>query len=98
MGLFGITDPTNETSSFALGWMPYRITKTCADEIRIKPDHGARWGFPLTETTTAFAGDSPQPLRTVTREVTAITNGELDAALFEVPPGYRRVKYGSLFN
>jgi len=97
MGLFAIPDPTNKTSSFALGWLPYRITKTCADEVHIKPGHVARWGFPLIETTTAFAGDLRQPLRTVTREVTALTTGELDAALFEAPPGYRRVKYGSLF-
>ncbi|HLL76435.1 MAG TPA: hypothetical protein VK421_14380 [Pyrinomonadaceae bacterium] len=53
---------------------------------------GARFGFPLAETTRTY--DARGRVRTETTEVTELSTAALDDALFNVPAGYVRVEPG----
>lgn len=70
----------------------------CVDEVRFKTEGTAKLGYPV-ETTTRMkfnTGDEVEPIATPgsssTQEVVDISTATLDAALFDVPAGYREVK------
>ncbi len=70
----------------------------CVDEIRFKTEGTAKLGYPV-ETTTRMkfnTGDEVEPIATPTsssmQEVVDVSNAPLDAALFDIPAGYREVK------
>jgi hypothetical protein len=70
----------------------------CVDDIRYKTEGIANNGYPLMATTSIKfnAGAESQgmniPTSTSTQEVVDISKATLDAALFEIPAGYREVK------
>jgi hypothetical protein len=70
----------------------------CVDEVRFKTAGTAKLGHPvLTTTKMTFksSGDGPAmniPASTSTQEVVEFSKAALDAALFEIPAGYREVK------
>jgi hypothetical protein len=68
----------------------------CVDEVRYKTEGVANTGYPVATTTTirfSTGADGPSiPASTSTQEVVDISNATLDAALFDVPAGYREVK------
>jgi hypothetical protein len=70
----------------------------CVDEVRFKTEGTAKLGYPV-ETTTRMkfnTGDEVEAIATPTssssQEVVDISTAPLDAALFDVPAGYREVK------
>ena len=71
----------------------------CVDEVRFKTEGTAKLGYPV-ETTTKMkfnTGDEEvpaiaTPTSSSTQEVVDISTATLDAALFDVPAGYREVK------
>ena len=63
----------------------------CRDEYRMKQAGTGRTGYPVHVTTTIYGEDGSQPV-TMTQEVLEISKATLDAALFEIPEGYREVK------
>lgn len=68
----------------------------CVDEIRYKTVGTAKQGYPIMVTTTikfnSGAGGPAIPTSSTTQEVVDLSNVKLDAALFEIPAGYREVK------
>jgi hypothetical protein len=62
----------------------------CQDRSEVK-QIGAAKGYPVWTKTTMF-DDNGQPSFSYVQEVIEFTQGPLDAALFEVPAGYREVK------
>jgi hypothetical protein len=70
----------------------------CVDEVRFKTEGAVKTGYPV-ETTTRMkfnTGDEVEsiamPTQSSTQEVVDISTAALDAALFDVPAGYREVK------
>ena len=70
----------------------------CVDEVRFKTEGTAKLGYPV-ETTTKMkfnTGGEVEPIATPTssstQEVVDISTATLDAALFDIPAGYREVK------
>lgn len=68
----------------------------CVDEIRYKTIGTVKPGHPVMVTTMIkfnTGADGPAiPASTSTQEVVDISSAKLDAALFEIPAGYREVK------
>ncbi|MDT4897261.1 MAG: hypothetical protein QOH25_2338 [Acidobacteriota bacterium] len=70
----------------------------CVDEVRFKTEGTAKPGYPVMTTTRMkfnAGADSPAmniPTSSSTQEVVDLSNGTLDAALFDIPAGYREVK------
>jgi hypothetical protein len=68
----------------------------CVDEVRFKTVGTVKLGHPVMVTTTIkfnTGADGPAiPASSSTQEVIDISNAKLDAALFEIPVGYREVK------
>jgi hypothetical protein len=70
----------------------------CVDEIRFKTVGTGKLGYPVMTTTSMkfkMDADSPSanlPNSTSTQEVVEISTAKLDAALFDIPAGYREVK------
>jgi hypothetical protein len=67
----------------------------CVDEIRYKTEGTAKLGHPVMVTTTMrfnTGGAASIPASSSTQEVVELSNAKLDAALFDVPAGYREVK------
>jgi hypothetical protein len=62
----------------------------CRDQVRYKTSGTGKRGFALDETMTMYDGEGRQTME-VRREVLELTRDTLDAALFEVPAGYREV-------
>ncbi|HEY7412632.1 MAG TPA: hypothetical protein VII13_17965 [Vicinamibacteria bacterium] len=63
----------------------------CSDRLETRQVGEAKLGFALRSTITTTT-DEGKDVRTVDLEVTDLKVGPLDAALFEVPPGYTEVK------
>lgn len=70
----------------------------CVDEVRFKTEGNAKLGYPV-ETTTRMkfnTGSEVEPIAmptsSSTQEVVNVSTAALDAALFDVPAGYREVK------
>jgi hypothetical protein len=59
----------------------------CRDRIRFNRQGAARTGYPLEETTTSYGPDGRAAF-TSTKQVIELSREPLDAALFDVPPGY----------
>lgn len=59
----------------------------CRDTVRFNRQGAARTGYPLEETTTSY-GPEGQVAVTSTKEVIELSREPLDAALFDIPPGY----------
>lgn len=70
----------------------------CVDEVRFKSVGTAKLGYPVMTTTRMkfnTGADSPaveMPTSSSTQEVVELSNAKLDAALFDIPAGYREVK------
>ncbi|HEX8144113.1 MAG TPA: hypothetical protein VF553_16045 [Pyrinomonadaceae bacterium] len=67
----------------------------CVDEVRYKTEGIAKMGYPVMTTTTMkfnTGEDMSIPASSSRQEVTDISNGTLDAALFDIPAGYKEVK------
>lgn len=70
----------------------------CVDEVRFKTVGTAKLGYPVMTTTSIkfnMGADSPGaniPTSTSTQEVVELSTAKLDAALFDIPAGYREVK------
>jgi hypothetical protein len=68
----------------------------CVDDVRYKTEGVANSGYPvMTTTKIKFSTGSDGPLiptSTSMQEVIDISKAPLDAALFEIPAGYREVK------
>jgi hypothetical protein len=86
----GISCQTEETAASAFS------QSDCVDEIRFKTVGTAKPGHPLMVSTTIkfnMGADAPtMPASTSTQEVVDLSSAKLDAALFEIPAGYREVK------
>jgi hypothetical protein len=63
----------------------------CQDRSEVKQIGAATKGYPVLTKTTMF-DDNGQPSFTWVQEVLEFSQGPLDAALFDVPAGYREVK------
>jgi hypothetical protein len=63
----------------------------CQDRSEVKQIGAAAKGYPVWTKTTMF-DDNGQPSFSYVQEVLEFSQGPLDAALFEVPAGYREVK------
>ncbi len=59
----------------------------CRDRVQFKHVGAGRTGFPLIETTTMYGADG-SVMFTSSKEVVELSREPLDAALFDVPPGY----------
>jgi len=59
----------------------------CRDQVRFRREGTARTGYPLSETMRMFGPDGKEIFST-TKEVLELSREPLDAALFEIPPGY----------
>ena len=94
-GMLFLPDPNPKNLGYFIGSSPYRFTKECVDRVVIERRTTARPGFPLVETATDITSWNPQPT-IIKREVVELDTSELDAALFEIPAGYKRVKRGKL--
>jgi hypothetical protein len=67
----------------------------CVDEVRYKTQGTVKLGHPAMVTTTMkfnMEGAANIPASSSTQEVVDISTAKLDAALFDVPAGYREVK------
>lgn len=67
----------------------------CVDEVRYKTQGTAKLGHPVMVTTTMkfnTGGAGNIPASSSTQEVVELSTAKLDAALFDVPAGYREVK------
>jgi hypothetical protein len=70
----------------------------CVDEVRFKSVGTAKLGYPVMTTTSMrfnTGADSPavnMPSSSSTQEVVELSNAKLDAALFDIPAGYKEVK------
>jgi hypothetical protein len=70
----------------------------CVDEVRFKSVGAAKLGYPVLTTTSMkfnMGADSPavnMPTSSSTQEVVELSTARLDAALFDIPAGYREVK------
>jgi hypothetical protein len=67
----------------------------CVDEVRYKTQGTVKLGHPAMVTTTMkfkTEGAADIPASSSTQEVVDISTAKLDAALFDVPAGYREVK------
>jgi hypothetical protein len=68
----------------------------CVDEVRFQTEGTANTGYPLMTTTRikfdTGSADVSMPTSESTQEVTEFSTVKLDAALFEIPAGYREVK------
>ena len=70
----------------------------CVDEVRFKTEGTAKLGYPVMTTTKMkfnAGADSPAmniPTSSSTQEVVDLSTVTLDAALFDIPAGYREVK------
>jgi hypothetical protein len=60
----------------------------CPDKIRIKGSGYARMGYPVSTEMTMMANGQPMTMKLETLELSTTT---LDAALFEIPAGYKQV-------
>ena len=65
-------------------------TPDCVDEIRTRSIGKAKLGFPVL-TITSILGPDGKVQTTITNEVVELSRETLDAALFDVPQGYRLV-------
>jgi len=75
-------------------YRPYQATKNgggCQDTYNVKTLGSAKTGYPVYQKMTMFDA-SGQPNFSTVQEVMEISNATLDAALFDVPAGYREVK------
>ena len=63
----------------------------CQDKYQVKTIGTAKRGYPLYEKMTLF-GEDGKELMTSVNEVVELSKAVLDAALFDVPQGYREVK------
>ena len=63
----------------------------CQDRYEVKQVGAAAKGYPVWTKTTMF-DDNGQPTYSYVQEVIEFSQGPLDAALFDVPAGYREVK------
>jgi hypothetical protein len=68
-----------------------RIKEGCQDRYEMKNVGTAKRGYPVLEKMTMF-DETGKETYTVLSEVLELTNATLDAALFDVPSGYREVK------
>jgi hypothetical protein len=59
----------------------------CRDQVRFRQEGTGKTGFPLMVTTTMYGPDG-RAMFTSTQEVVELSREPLDAALFEIPPGY----------
>jgi hypothetical protein len=59
----------------------------CRDAVRFNRQGAARTGYALLETTTSYGPDGRVAF-TSTKEVIELSREPLDAALFDIPPGY----------
>ncbi len=66
----------------------------CRDKFNTKTIGAAKTGYPIIQKMTMFDANG-QPNFTMIQEVLEISNATLDAALFDVPQGYREVKNAS---
>jgi hypothetical protein len=70
----------------------------CVDEVRYKTEGTAKMGYPVMTTTSIkfnMGADGPAmniPTSSSTQEVVDVSTAKMDAALFEIPAGYREVK------
>jgi hypothetical protein len=69
----------------------------CVDEVRFKTVGAVKLGYPVMTTTrmrfnTGEDGAASIPESSSTQEVVDLSKATLDAALFEIPAGYREVK------
>jgi hypothetical protein len=75
-------------------YRPAQTSKTgggCQDAFNVKTIGAAKTGYPVYQKMTMF-DDNGQPSFSTVQEVLEISNATLDAALFDVPAGYREVK------
>jgi len=69
-----------------------RTTATgCQDRYQYNTTGPSRLGFPLIETTTMYGADG-RAMFSSTKEVVELSRQTMDAALFDVPPGYIEAK------
>lgn len=73
------------------GMTPQRSRPDCLDEYRFKRVGIANPGYALQQTTTMY-DENGRTTTTFTSEVLELSNATLDAALFEVPAGYKEAK------
>lgn len=105
-----VTDGWYIDAAFALdcdaqrynGYNPTREKTGCQDRYETKQIGTAKRGYPVYEKMTMF-DESGKEIYSFVNEVTELSNTTLDAALFDVPQGYREVKnttelYASLAN
>lgn len=64
----------------------------CVDEVRYKTEGPAKLGQPVMTTTKIKFNAANIPTTTSTQEVIDLSTVKVDAALFEIPAGYREVK------
>ncbi|MBV9210590.1 MAG: hypothetical protein JOZ52_08175 [Acidobacteria bacterium] len=65
----------------------------CVDEVRFQTEGVANTGYPvMTTTRIKFNTEMNIPTSESTQEVTDLSTVKLDAALFDIPAGYREVK------
>ncbi len=71
---------------------PAAGSDACVDQVETHTTGEAKLGFPVAMTTTTKTGEGDkQEIVTSAMEVTELEVTELDAALFDVPPGYTEV-------
>lgn len=73
------------------GYTPANARGGCTDRHEFKQIGATKRGYPVIEKITMFDAGGKETF-TMTNEVLELTNSTLDAALFEVPAGYREVK------
>jgi len=72
-------------------WRPRNDKSGCQDRYDTKQIGTAKEGYPVHVKTTMF-GDNGEVTYTFTQEVVELSQATLDAALFDVPAGFREVK------
>ncbi len=73
------------------GYTPANARGGCTDRHEFKQIGATKRGYPVIEKMTMFDASGKETF-TITNEVLELTNSTLDAALFDVPAGYREVK------
>ena len=95
-----VTDGWYIDATFALdcdterykNYNPYNNQKpTCQDHYQTKQIGTAKRGYPVYEKMTMF-DESGKEMQSFINEVVELSNATLDAALFDVPAGFREVK------
>ena len=94
-----VTDGWYIDAAFALdcdyanynGYNAKNVRGGCQDKYNVKQVGTAKRGYPVIEKMTMFDASGKETF-TITNEVLELTNATLDAALFDVPSGWREVQ------